>query len=124
MLKMLINILFLFIFAAVLEATANLAQIPAPTRTAKLPTVAERAVTLFYTIVSTPYLQNRYSIGYSKFNKQGDFYAIYPCNCYASIVLTALQTQRYALTGHSPSAAFPGQDAAIYSLRVALAYRH
>jgi len=54
------------------RATATATQTASPLIT-EPPSLADRAVTSFHTIVSTPFPQNRWSIGYGKFEGDDNF---------------------------------------------------
>ncbi|RBR11249.1 uncharacterized protein FIESC28_09133 [Fusarium coffeatum] len=67
------QILLALLLFTVPYATATATQ-TAPPLITEPPSLADRAVTSFHTIVSTPYPQNRWSIGYGKIEGDDQFY--------------------------------------------------
>ncbi|RGP81233.1 hypothetical protein FLONG3_615 [Fusarium longipes] len=66
--------LLLLSLLGVSHATLAPTQTTADSLITEPPSLADRAVTSFHTIVSTPYPQNRWSIGYGKFDGEDEFY--------------------------------------------------
>lgn len=66
------------------------------------PSLEDRAVTSFHTIVSTSYPQNRWSIGYGKIEGKEGFCMNSLGNATVDAILTLLQTLPLVLTAYLP----------------------